>query len=71
MANIEVDPTTINAVYKQKVAQLTDDNIMLSAAVTQLQNNLDQAQRTILALQSASGGSTKDEDEDADSDTAG
>lgn len=65
MSNIEVDPTTLNGVYKQRVSQLTDEVIILTAAVTQLQNNWDQAQRTITALQSAQGGSTKGEDEDS------
>lgn len=64
MANIEVDPGTLNGVYKQKVAQLTDENILLSAAVTQLQNLLDQAERINRALQAGGVPDSADESEE-------
>lgn len=49
--NLEVNPNLVNEVYKQRLAQATDENILLSAAVTQLQNQITQLDQTIKALQ--------------------
>jgi capsule polysaccharide export protein KpsE/RkpR len=61
--NIEVDPTTLNSVYKQRVLSLTDENLIITAALTQVQAQLDQAERTIAALQAAPASLSKDADE--------
>lgn len=68
MAQIDVDPNTLNDIYRQKLAAANDENVLLNAAVTQLQTALQSAQdqhqadqATIGRLQTELGAEPTDE----------
>jgi hypothetical protein len=51
MSQIEVDPTVMNQVFREKLWAALDENILLTAALTQSQNQLDAANNTIKVQQ--------------------
>lgn len=55
MAQIDVDPNTLNDIYRQKLAAANDENVLLNAAVTQLQAALQRAEETHQADQATIG----------------
>jgi hypothetical protein len=49
--SFEVDPELLQRVYKQRLAEATEQNLLLTAAATQLQNQLQGAHDRITMLE--------------------
>lgn len=71
MPNLNVDPELVYAQYDQKLAEANKQNVLLSAAVHQLQNELTQvqAEREVLEAENKQLASTQPVDV-ADSESA-